>query len=49
MRKPSEEEAAPAEFKNRINDSAGKSLTVIIQEEGRTNCFTFTVPPAGLE
>jgi hypothetical protein len=52
MRKPSEEEAAPgdfAAFKNRINGCAGKPLTVIIQEEGRTNYFTFTVPPAALE
>src|ERR1022692_4640098 len=30
-------------FKKRLKDSAGKSVTVVLQEEGRTNIFTFTV------
>ena len=33
-----------AEFQKRLRDSAGKTVTVVIQEEGRTNLFTFTVP-----
>src|ERR1019366_5698320 len=32
-----------AAFKNRLNESAGKSVTVVLQEESRTNTFTFTV------
>jgi len=32
-----------AAFKKRLNDSAGKSVTVVLLEEGRTNTFTFTV------
>ena len=32
-----------AAFKERLNDSAGKSVTVVLLEEGRTNTFTFTV------
>ena len=32
-----------AAFKKRLNDSAGKSVTVVLQEEERTNTFTFTV------
>ena len=30
-------------FKNRLNESAGKSVTVVLQEETRTNTFTFIV------
>ena len=30
-------------FQKRLNDSAGKSVTVVLLEEGRTNTFTFTV------
>ena len=32
-----------AAFKKRLSDSAGKSVTVVFQEEERTNTFTFTV------
>ncbi len=32
-----------AAFKKRLSDSAGKSVTVVLQEEERTNTFTFTV------
>jgi S1-C subfamily serine protease len=32
-----------AAFKKRLNDSVGKSVTVVLQEEERTNTFTFTV------
>jgi len=32
-----------AAFRKRLNDSAGKSVTVVLQEEERTNTFTFTV------
>jgi hypothetical protein len=32
-----------AAFKKRLSESAGKSVTVVVQEEERTNTFTFTV------
>ena len=32
-----------AAFKKRLKDSAGKSVTVIVQEAGQTNTFKFTV------
>jgi S1-C subfamily serine protease len=32
-----------AAFRKRLNDSVGKSVTVVLQEEERTNTFTFTV------
>jgi S1-C subfamily serine protease len=32
-----------AAFKKRLSDSTGKSVTVVLQEEERTNTFTFTV------
>jgi hypothetical protein len=32
-----------AAFKKRLSDSVGKSVTVVLQEEERTNTFTFTV------
>ncbi len=32
-----------AAFQKWLYDSAGKSVTVVAQEAGRTNCFTFTV------
>lgn len=32
-----------AAFKKRLNESAGKSVTVVVQEDGRTNIFSFTV------
>ena len=32
-----------AAFKKRLSDSTGKSVTVVFQEEERTNTFTFTV------
>jgi hypothetical protein len=32
-----------AAFRKRLNDSVGKSVTVVFQEEERTNTFTFTV------
>jgi hypothetical protein len=32
-----------AAFKKRLSESAGKSVTVVLQEEARTNTFTFTV------
>ena len=32
-----------AAFKNQLNQSAGKSVTVVLQEEARTNTFRFTV------
>jgi hypothetical protein len=32
-----------AAFKKRLSDSAGKSVTVVLQEKERTNTFTFTV------
>ena len=32
-----------AAFRKRLNDSAGKSVTVVLQEEERTNTFRFTV------
>ena len=32
-----------AAFKERLSDSAGKSVTVVLQEEERTNTFRFTV------
>jgi hypothetical protein len=32
-----------AEFKKRLSDSAGKPVTVVLQEEERTNTFTFKV------
>jgi hypothetical protein len=32
-----------AAFKKRLRDSSGKSVTVVFQEEERTNTFTFTV------
>jgi hypothetical protein len=31
-----------AAFRKQLNDSAGKSVTVVLQEEERTNTFTFT-------
>jgi len=30
-------------FKKWLNDSVGKSLTIVVQEKGKTNTFTFTV------
>ena len=35
-------EGSYAAFQQRLHDSAGKSLTVVVQEEGRTNSYTFT-------
>ncbi len=32
-----------AAFKSRLKESAGKTVTVVLQEEARTNTFTFTV------
>ena len=32
-----------AAFQKRLHDSAGKSVTVVVQEEGQTNIFRFTV------
>jgi serine protease Do len=32
-----------AAFKNQLNQSAGKSVTVVLQEASRTNTFSFTV------
>jgi S1-C subfamily serine protease len=32
-----------AAFRKRLNDSVGKSVTVVLQEEEQTNTFTFTV------
>ena len=32
-----------AAFKKRLSESAGKSVTVVLQEAARTNTFTFTV------
>jgi hypothetical protein len=32
-----------AAFRKQLNDSAGKSVTVVLQEEERTNTFRFTV------
>jgi len=32
-----------AAFRKRLNDAIGKSVTVVFQEEERTNTFTFTV------
>ena len=32
-----------AAFKKRLSDSVGKSVTVVFQDEERTNTFTFTV------
>jgi hypothetical protein len=32
-----------AAFKKRLSDSVGKSVTVVLQEEERTNTFTFTL------
>lgn len=32
-----------AAFQKRLKDSVGKSVTVVVQEAGRTNIFTFTV------
>ena len=43
---PPEDEADEigyAAFKHRLNESAGKSVTVILQEVARTNTFRFTV------
>jgi hypothetical protein len=37
------DEGGFAAFRKRLNDSAGKSVTVVFQEEERTNTFTFTV------
>ena len=31
-----------AAFRKRLNDYAGKSVTIVVQEEGRTNIFKFT-------
>ena len=41
------EEAEP--LKKRLEAAAGKKITVVVQEEGEENKFTFTVPPKGLE
>jgi hypothetical protein len=42
-----DKETADAEsyvaFQKRFNDAIGKSVTVVLQEEGQTNIFTFTV------
>ena len=35
-----------AAFKQLLNDSVGKSVTIVVQAEGRTNNFAFTVGPA---
>jgi hypothetical protein len=32
-----------AAFRKRLKDPAGKSVTVVLQEEERTNTFAFTV------
>jgi S1-C subfamily serine protease len=32
-----------AAFQKRLHDSAGKSVTIVLQEEGQTNIFSFTV------
>jgi hypothetical protein len=32
-----------AAFRKQLNDSVGKPVTVVLQEEGRTNTLTFTV------
>jgi len=37
------DEGSYAAFKKRLNDSHGKSVTVVVQGEGRTNSFAFTV------
>jgi S1-C subfamily serine protease len=37
------DEGSFAAFKKRLNESVGKSVTVVFQEEERTNTFTFTV------
>ena len=37
------DERSFAAFKKQLSDSAGKSVTVVLQEEERTNTFTFTV------
>ena len=29
-------------FRKRLNDYAGKPVTIVVQEEGRTNIFKFT-------
>jgi S1-C subfamily serine protease len=47
--RPSTDKARDAEaggfaaFQKRLKDSVGKSVTVVVQEAGRTNIFTFTV------
>jgi S1-C subfamily serine protease len=38
-----------AAFKKRLNKSAGKSLAVVVEDEGTTNTFRFTVPRTGSE
>jgi hypothetical protein len=37
------DEGSFAAFKKRLSDSTGKSVTIVFQEEERTNTFTFTV------
>ena len=37
------DEGSFAAFRKRLSDSVGKSVTVVFQEEERTNTFTFTV------
>lgn len=37
------DEGSFAAFRKRLNDSVGKCVTVVFQEEERTNTFTFTV------
>jgi hypothetical protein len=37
------DEGSFAAFRKRLSDSVGKSVTVVLQDEERTNTFTFTV------
>jgi hypothetical protein len=37
------DEGSFAAFRKRLIDSVGKSVTVVFQDEERTNTFTFTV------
>lgn len=42
-------EAGFADLKKRLQQAAGKSVTVIVRENGQENKFSFTVPPGGLK
>jgi S1-C subfamily serine protease len=49
VRKPEIADGTLLDLKKRLEAAAGKRITVVVQEEGEENKFTFTVPSKGLE